>query len=274
MRTTSRMSSTRPSSSVPMACSLKRTLSCACRRRCISAMYSLALADCRPNAITVRSAVAMTSDPNGRALGAAVAQQRRRAVALFAVALPQPIHRRQHVVEAELTPELDRALRPVEAELHAGIDVFGRADALAEREQGLVDDAALDPVEQLGFGRVQLGARIVVGPMRSVAVVVPAAPGLPPQAAGSDHLGLQRIRPPARLAERQLRERLRDGEADVDAHEVHQLERTHPVAAANAIDPVDVLDRGDALLQQSQRLAAEWSAVAVHQEAGAVGGVD
>jgi hypothetical protein len=48
----------------PIACRLKRTLSCACKRRCISAMYSLALADCRPNPITVRSAVAIVFDPN------------------------------------------------------------------------------------------------------------------------------------------------------------------------------------------------------------------
>jgi hypothetical protein len=40
---------------------LKRTLSWACRRRCISAMYSLALADWRPNPMTVRSAVAISA---------------------------------------------------------------------------------------------------------------------------------------------------------------------------------------------------------------------
>ena len=38
---------------------------------------------------------------------------------------------RQHVVEAELTAELDRSLRPVEAQLGAGVDVLGRAHALA-----------------------------------------------------------------------------------------------------------------------------------------------
>src|SRR5439155_17796534 len=52
------MSSVEPSSSVPIACSRNLTLSCARRRRWISAMYSLALGSGRPSAITVRSAVA------------------------------------------------------------------------------------------------------------------------------------------------------------------------------------------------------------------------
>src|SRR3954447_5788712 len=144
------MSATLPSSSVPIAWSLKRTLSCACRRRCISAMYSLALAEGRPRPITVRSAVAMSCDPNATSrLGAAVAQQRGRPVALFAVALVQRVHRRQHVVEAELAAQLDRPLRPIEPEFGAGVDVLLGPDSLAEREQALVDDAALDPVQQL-----------------------------------------------------------------------------------------------------------------------------
>src|SRR5438034_9958061 len=55
------MSSVEPSSSVPIACSRNLTLSCARRRRWISAMYALALGSGRPSAITVRSAVAMAS---------------------------------------------------------------------------------------------------------------------------------------------------------------------------------------------------------------------
>ena len=55
--------------------------------------------------------------------------------------------------------------------------------------------------------------------------VVPAAAGLAAQAPGRDHARAQRRRPPARLAEAELVERLRDLVADVDADEVLQLER-------------------------------------------------
>ncbi len=48
---------------------------------------------------------------------------------------------------------------------------------------------------------------------------------------------------------------LRDLEADVDPDQVHQLERPHPEAAAEAADAVDLLVRRDALLEQPQRLA-------------------
>ena len=56
-------------------------------------------------------------------------------------------------------------------------------------------------------------------------VVVVAATGLPAQPSGGHHPRLDRARLPARLAERQLRERLGHLEAHVDAHQVHQLER-------------------------------------------------
>src|SRR3954454_19914523 len=220
------MSSTLPSSSVPIACSLKRTLSWAIRRRCISAMYSLALADWRPRPITVRSAVATASTLTPVDLGqSAVAQERRRPVALLVIAIPKPVHRGEDVVEAHVTAQLDRSLRPVESELDSVVDVVSRADAFAQGEDGLVDDAGLDALQQVQFGGVaELRVARVVGAVRAVAVLVPAAAGLPPQPARGDHLGLQRAGPPARLPERQLHERLRHGEAHVDADQVHQLE--------------------------------------------------
>ena len=83
-----------------------------------------------------------------------------------------------------------------------------------------------------------------------------------------------RRRAPARLAEALLVERARDVEADVDADEVHQLERAHPEAAAEPADAVDLLERRDPLLQQPQRLEPERAVAAVDEEARAVGGVD
>ena len=68
-------------------------------------------------------------------------------------------------------------------------------------------------------------------------------PVLRPCSADGDHARGQRRGPPARLAERLLVERLRDLEADVDPDEVHQLERAHPEAAAEAADAVDLSRR-------------------------------
>jgi hypothetical protein len=90
---------------------------------------------------------------------------------------------------------------------------------------------------------------------------------------GGDLLGAQRRRAPARLAEAQLVERLGDLQADVEPDEVGQLERPH-AEPGGAHDRVDVLDAGQALLQQPQRLQAERAVAAVDQEPGAVGRLD
>src|SRR4051794_11820594 len=104
-------------------------------------------------------------------------------------------------------------------------------------------------------------------------VLVPAVAALAPQPPGGDHARAQGRGAPARLAEAELVEGDRDLVADVDAHEVLQLERAHAKAGC-ADDGVDGLDVGDALLQESQRLEAERPVAAVDQEARAVGGVD
>ena len=93
-------------------------------------------------------------------------------------------------------------------------------------------------------------------------------------AAAARHPLLDRVRLPARLAEAELVERLRDLEADVDPDHVHQLERPHPEAPAEAADPVDLVVRRDPLLQQPQRLGVERPAAAVDEESRAVGGED
>src|SRR3954449_2689354 len=105
-------------------------------------------------------------------------------------------------------------------------------------------------------------------------VVVPASACLSAQAAGGDHSGLEWVRLPAWLAERQLHERLGDRVAHVDPDQVHQLERAHSVAAADLVDAVDLLDGREALLEQPERFASERAAAAVHQEAGAITCVD
>jgi hypothetical protein len=108
---------------------------------------------------------------------------------------------------------------------------------------------------------------------RAVGVGVPALAGLAAEVPGRDLLRLERARPPARLAEAQLVERLGDLEADVQPDQVLQLERPHP-EAGRADDPVDVLDRRDPLLQQPQRLQRERPVAAVDQEARPVDRVD
>jgi hypothetical protein len=65
------------------------------------------------------------------------------------------------------------------------------------------------------------------------------------------------MRLPARFVKALLPERLRHLEVDVDAHQVHELERAHPKAAADAHDPVDYLVARDPLTQQPQRLERE-----------------
>ena len=56
------------------------------------------------------------------------------------------------MVEADLVGPRERAARVVEAVDHAGVDVLGAADALAERERGLVDELADDPAEHQARG--------------------------------------------------------------------------------------------------------------------------
>ena len=118
----------------------------------------------------------------------------------------------------------------------------------------------------------RLGVRRAVRAL--LRVVVPAPARLSPEAFRGDHPRLQRARLPARLAEGQLGEGLRHLEADVYAHEVHELEGAHAKAAAQATDAVDLLRACRRLGQKAKRLGAEGPPAAVDQEAGAVGGQD
>ena len=91
--------------------------------------------------------------PSAQWVGAAVArphraQQRGRgAVALLAVLVAEGGQHAEHRRGADRVAPLERAARVVEAEHHAGVDVLGGADAVAEREARLVDELAHDPAE-------------------------------------------------------------------------------------------------------------------------------
>ena len=152
---------------------------------------------------------------------------------------------------------------PLLAQLEAG-----RPGALAEavRERTVADDR--DACRRRRRARAARGRRGGRGRPRRSRSSRARSCG---RAAGSDHARLDGAGAPARLAERELVERLGDLEADVDAHEVHQLERAHAEAAAEPADPVDLLVGGGALLKQPQPLRRERAAAAVDQEAGAVG---
>jgi hypothetical protein len=73
---------------------------------------------------------------------------------------------------------------------------------------------------------------------------------------------------------RLLVEGARDRIADVDAYEVHQLERPHAEPGRAAADPVYLLGGRYALLHDPQRLERERPVAAVDEEAGLVGGRD
>src|SRR5438477_160862 len=80
-----------------------------------------------------------------------------------------------------------------------------------------------------GAWRFRVGRTVL-----AVRVVVVAAAALAPETAGGDHPHRDRRRPPPRLAEALLIERARHLEPNVDPDQVHQLERAHPEAAAEA----------------------------------------
>src|SRR3989338_10869398 len=58
-------------------------------------------------------------------------------------------------------------------------------------------------------------------------IVVKAPAGFPSQVARQQHALLNRVGAESRIMERGLVERLRGGKVDVDADQVHELERTH-----------------------------------------------
>jgi hypothetical protein len=92
--------------------------------------------------------------------------------------------------------------------------------------------------------------------------------------AGVDLAALQRRRAPPRLVEALLEERARDLQADVDADEVHELERPHAEAAAEPADAVDLLGRGEPLVDDAQRLQRERAVAPVDEEPDPVGDLD
>ena len=102
--------------------------------------------------------------------------------------------------------------------------------------------------------------RILTAVATLAAVLVPTAPRLAPQAPRGHHARLKRARLPARLPEGERGEGLGDLVAHVDPHEVHQLERAHAKAAAQAADAVHLLGRRDSLLHDPQRLGPERAA--------------
>src|SRR3954469_14786670 len=127
---------------------------------------------------------------------------------------------------------MDDQLRLRAAELEAG-----GAGAFS---QGVRERALARKHHGLALASTRLRRLLVIGAVRAVGVRVPALPGLPPERAGRHHPRLQDARLPAGLAEALVVERARDLVSHVDAHQVHQLERTHPEAPAEARDAVDL----------------------------------
>src|ERR687895_756921 len=80
------------------------------------------------------------------------AEERRGTVAFLAPLRPQPVDRRQHVLEPDDLAPGDGAARMVQPQREAGVHVLGRADALADGERRLVHQLADDPPQHQARG--------------------------------------------------------------------------------------------------------------------------
>src|SRR5204863_7778202 len=208
------------------------------------------------------------------------------------------VERRDHLRGTDLGGQLERPARPVEGELHGGVDVGALRDALAEREMRLVHELAMEASEHeagradrytlhvpaLGVAaRLRVELRVgweldqravrVLRAMRAIVVAVPAASRLAAEPPGVDEARLERTGSPARLVEALLPERLRDLEVDVNPDQIHELERSHAKAAADPDDAIDLIE-GHPLRDELQRLERERPHAAVGDEADAVGDAD
>src|SRR5215207_8827860 len=74
-------------------------------------------------------------------------EQRGGPVALLAALVPKPVENGHHVFHPDRLAPADRAAGMIEPEREAGVHVLLRADALADREPGLVHELADDPAE-------------------------------------------------------------------------------------------------------------------------------
>ena len=124
------------------------------------------------------------------------------------------------------------------AEPHREIDIGPQRDMLAERPVRLVDDGEHDAVDDLGVvdraGWVRRDVELRRRPDGAAPVLVPVEPAtrLAAEMPGGDQPFLDRRRPePVRElvagVDRAGVDASCGGEVDVDADEVHQLERSH-----------------------------------------------
>ena len=101
----------------------------------------------------------------------------------------------------------------------------------------------------------------------AVFIVVEPPPGLAAQELRRHPLAGEGRGPVARLLIILLIDRFHDREADIETDEIHQLERSHAKARRLAHDPVDIMEPGDTLGNDPQRLGAETAPGMVDDEA-------
>ena len=162
----------------------------------------------------------------------------------------------------QLRDSLERTDRMACAQPHRQIDIGPLRDMLAERAVRLVDDGEHDAVDDLGVVDrarwVRRDVELRRRPDRAAPVLVAVEPEtrLSTEMAGRDQPFLDRRRPEAfreRVASRDRSgvDAAGGGEVDVDADEVHELERSHR-EAGGADGRIDGQDRRSGLPRRSR----------------------
>ncbi len=146
-----------------------------------------------------------------------------------------------------------------------------RADFLEQPGQGLAA-IRLRRADPYAFGaRARRGRLRRYDRFHLGIVVVKAAPGLAAQHPGLIACLHDQVRPVARLLEKLVVDQHGGRLGDVEAGELHQLERPHAEAADIAHHAVDVNEIGDALVHQVRGFEREAAADLIDEKTGRIG---
>src|SRR3954447_1866867 len=162
-----------------------------------------------------------------------------------------------NAAQTELAGALQRPVRVVRAQLHGAVDVRRFSNSLAYGLVRLVDDRELDAPDDLVARDRTLGRALPCEAGWSASLVrIKALTGLSSQVTAIDECLLdRRWREPNGFVEA-APDRRCDGKIDVDADEVHQLERTHGIAGRSD-RAIDLLDARLLCLEHAQGLKRE-----------------
>ena len=143
----------------------------------------------------------------------------------------------------------------------------------ADRTASLLSRRHLDQCSGVAGGTGDHGTDRVVQRWSGLGVDVEAAPRLPPKIAGRDHPPEQRTRAILRVAEPFV-QHVENREADVEADEIGQRQRSHRMIHAALHHRVDRFGRADSFHHCVERLVQHRQQDPVGDEAGIVGRFD